>query len=635
MHTRHPLASPTAWHGRVHDFLEAESEAIVSALHARHRATDEQIIAWVETIRALARSLREVSNSNREAGDWWIAFEYELPREGGRRPDVCIVTTSDVLVIEVKATGKPTQEAVEQCRAYVRDLREYHEACHGANVRGLLLVTRWAGSTRLDSIDVCGPARIPAVLHQLRGAGPSPNLVDLWLAAPYAPLPSLVAAARMLFEREKLPEIRRAKSAGVHEAVRTLGTIAERARNSGSHHLVLISGSPGAGKTLVGLQFVHDHRSGSEDKVPAVFLSGNGPLVEVLQHVLGTKVFVQDVHRFMWEYGVRGLTASPEEVLIFDEAQRAWDREKVEAWYREKKGIEHRQSEPETFVRIVGARPAGGVLVGLIGYGQEIHNGEEAGIAQWADAIAAHGGEWTIHCAGRLRDFFQGFVVEEHGALDLNESLRSHAADELHLWVEHLLEGRLDEAGRLSERLTNAGFSLWMTSDLGLARRFVVDRYAPEATKTYGLLASSKSKNLAKYGLDTTFGSPLVLRPGQVGRWFHGAPPRCRELASVATEFQCQGLELDGGLLLWGNDLVWKDERWMIPRYSRAQARDPQRLRKNSYRVLLTRFRDGIVVYVPPDVEMGDTFSALRRAGFRPLGVDLSAVEEAGTPGGS
>lgn len=624
MQVPHSARLPTAWHGRVKDLVQSKPEAIVSVLHARYPASDEQLSAWAEGLRVLVAQLRSKVERTPSALGWWVAFEYELPREGGRRPDACIVTADEVLVVEVKATARPPPEGIDQCRAYVRDLREYHAECHNRPVSGALLVTGWSGIMETGDVTVCGADELGTVLDALVSDGPSDDRIQSWLAAPYLPLPTLVEAARMLFLKEPLPDIRRARSAGVGDAVRALREIARRAMATRTHHLVLVSGSPGAGKTLVGLQFVHEHRADLHGKASAVFLSGNGPLVEVLQHVLETKVFVQDVHRFMREYGVPTVLPPPEDVLVFDEAQRAWDREKVQQWYQEKKNLDHNLSEPETFVRIVGSREQGGVLVGLIGYGQEIHNGEEGGLGQWREAVSGSDRDWVVHCAGRLREYFQGSVVEEHGALDLSVTLRSHGADRLHLWVEHLLEGRLSEAGRVAEEMRAQGTFLYMTQDLAAARAFITARYADEHAKTFGMVASSKSKNMASYGVNTGYGSPAVLRPGQVGPWFYGKtnlPPRCRELSAVATEFQCQGLELDGGIILWGSDFVWNGTTWRIPAMPRAHARDPAQLRKNSYRVLLTRFRDGFVVYVPPGQEMAETSSALHRAGIQQLPV--------------
>ena len=561
--------------------------------------------------------LRSVVAQRPEARAWWLAFEYELPQEGGRRPDAILVTARDVLVIEVKDTERATSEGIAQCAAYVRDFQEYHACCRALDVRGVLYVTRWPGRPlESNGVRVVSENGLAEAILSLRGGGPSMEDVGDWLRAPYAPLPSLIEAAKRIFRDEPLPQLKRVQNSNIPLALETLHGIAERASRDRAHHLVLLTGAPGAGKTLVGLKFVHDY---SQPQGPrAVFLSGNGPLVTALQHILRKKVFVRDLHAFMREYGVKQQAASPEAVLIFDEAQRAWDQAKVQKEYPKKWNLQHDASEPETFLHIVGRRDAGGVLVGLVGYGQEIHSGEEGGMAQWRDAIERSPIPFVIHCPPRLRAHFEGLTIEEHTSLDLGVSIRAHAADNLPLWVESLLEGRLGEARRHADRLRASGFYLHVTQDLDNARAFLEARYAEEPTKTYGILASSKSENLANYGLDTSFYSRMTVPRFAIGKWIHGDeknPPTCRAMTHHATEFQCQGLELDGVLVAWGSDLVWEDDRWVYHGPRSPGVKDLLRIRKNSYRVLLTRGRDGAILYCPPGKEMEDTARAIREAG--------------------
>ena len=467
----------------------------------------------------------------------------------------------------------------------------------------------------MEDVTIVGPHDLEGELATLRGSGPARETIQQWLAAPYRPLPSLVQAARHIFDHEPLPEIRRAQSTGIPQALATVHAIAQRARRDGEHHLVLLSGAPGAGKTLVGLQLVHEQANLATGESPAIFLSGNAPLVEVLQYALRNKVFVQDVHKFMYDQGVKSTLPASEDVLVFDEAQRAWDRDRVEEWYLKNRGIRHPYSEPETFVNIASRRKTGGVLVGLVGYGQEIHTGEEGGVGQWGEAITRAGVKWTIHCAPRWTPHFPGARIEEHSSLDLVVPIRAHAASEAHLWVEHVLEGRLEEARAAAKRLRDTQYYLYLTDDLHAARSFMHARYEAEPAKTFGIVASSKASDLPAHGLENDFTSTRRVR---IGPWFYGRdgqPPRCRAMDQVVTEFQCQGLELDGVILGWGNDFQWNGRQWEM--HARHRARDPERLRKNSYRVLLTRARDGIVIFCPRQHAL--TFDALTQAGCAPL----------------
>jgi hypothetical protein len=280
-----------------------------------------------------------------------------------------------------------------------------------------------------------------------------------------------------------------------------------------------VTGVPGAGKTLVGLQFVYLTRfSEDEAERPAVFLSGNGPLVDVLQHALKNRIFVQDVHGFLVRYGGSPIKLpTAEHIWVYDEAQRAWDGERVMS----KRG--HPLSEHEDFVKLGMRLPDWAMLVGLIGEGQEIHLGEEGGLKLWSDAIEASGGDWTIHCPNHVAAVFEGHKVIVDDALELTVTLRSHVAGDLHQWVRLLLDGRLAEASSVAESMQRASYDLYVTRDLEEAKRYVRARYEGEEDKRFGLLGSSKAKNLPTYGMNTSFQATRAFRPGP---WYNDPASR-------------------------------------------------------------------------------------------------------------
>ncbi len=230
------------------------------------------------------------------------------------------------------------------------------------------------------------------------------------------------------------------------------------AREKSERHIAFVPGVPGSGKTLVGLQFVYSTKlSDNAGDRPAVFLSGNGPLVSVLQDALQNRIFVQDVHGFLLRYGGLRKTRLPEEhVWVYDEAQRAWDSEQVKG----KRG--HDLSEPDDFLRLGMRMPQWSMLVGLIGEGQEIHLGEEAGLRQWDDAIGGSGGDWIVHCPARVAEIFPQRNVQINDALDLSTSLRSHVAGDLHEWVASLLAGDIHGASRRAGSFSNSAFNLYI-----------------------------------------------------------------------------------------------------------------------------------------------------------------------------
>jgi DUF2075 family protein len=437
---------------------------------------------------------------------------------------------------------------------------------------------------------------------------------DSWIQADYAPLPTLVAAARRLFEHEPLPQIKRAQSAGINRTISSLVEISESAEANNELHLALVTGVPGAGKTLVGLQFVYAHHaSNSEHNRPAVFLSGNGPLVRVLQHALKSGIFVQDVHGFLKQYGGDQGRLPEEHIWVYDEAQRAWDADRVQ----EKRG--HRASEPEDFLRLGERMSSWAVVVGLIGEGQEIHLGEEAGLVQWNDAIASLPGDWIVHCPERVASIFTASEVRTDETLDLTVSLRSHLAEHVQTWIREVLSDDLVSAKATAASVREQGFDAYITRDLSLASGYVRARYEGQEDKRYGLLASSKAKNVSNWGVNNSWNYTKNIREG---RWYND-PPESRfsscQLHDVVTEFSCQGLELDFPIIAWGDDLRWNGIRWESLPQLRSKARDPHQLRINSYRVLLSRGRDGFVVFVPPDPLEDTTAAALVEAGLVPL----------------
>ena len=243
--------------------------------------------------------------------------------------------------------------------------------------------------------------------------------INNWLNSDYLPLPSVLQAARMIFQNEELPKIKSAESAGIKDTIAKLVEITIDAKRTNSYYLVLVTGVPGSGKTLVGLQFVYT----LDD--PGVFLSGNGPLVEVLKHALGkeSKSFVQPVHNFLKTHGGSNIKNPPENVWVYDEAQRAWDSNRV----NEKRG--HNNSEPDDFIKIGDRINTWSLVVGLIGEGQTIHLGEETGLELWKNAINNSPNIWKIFCPQKLENIFSGLNIQFHDELDLTKTLRSHRAE--------------------------------------------------------------------------------------------------------------------------------------------------------------------------------------------------------------
>jgi len=631
-------ATRYGWQSDFHDFRETPPQVIRERLSAFVAdASPEQHRAWADSIPPLQGEVAKSIVTNTLARDYSAILEYMLPMES-RRPDVILLIGGSVMIVELKGKTRPSQADLDQVAAYARDLRNYHRECAGREVYPVLVPTRARGDLGVrDGVCIAGPDAIHALVTSLT----KPDLRsaisrDAFLSdSAYCPLPTLVAAARELMQSGTLRTIDRARAATA-PALEEISRIVHQAHLTKSRHLILLTGVPGAGKTLVGLQTVHARylddlvvtRPDGKPTTPAVFLSGNGPLVEVLQYEMRAaggdgKTFVRGVKEYVKRYSAKQSLVPPEHVLVFDEAQRAYDIDKMRASHN---SIEAK-SEPHEFIGFADRIPEWCVVIGLIGSGQEIHVGEEGGIGQWKDAVEAslRVSDWTIHAPESLAAIFdQSFVpFEPRQTLNLDQELRFHQAKDLHGFVAGLLTGDpVDDLARRATILNEEGLHLRLTRDLTVAKEYLRERYATDSQARFGLIASSKDKTLPRFGVLNDFQSTKRVK---FGPWYgdderaYGSQS-CRLLETCVTEFGAQGLELDAALLAWGTDLrrvngTWSNE--LSAKYlKRSMVKDPLQLRINAYRVLLTRGRDATVIFVPPVAEMDETYVYLKNAGM-------------------
>lgn len=605
-------------------------------------ASPEQVRAWRDSIPSLQREVEKTLIRDALAAHYSAILEYVLPMET-RRPDVILLVGDGVLVVELKGKDHASQADIDQAAAYARDLKCYHRECWNRDVVAVLVPTRASGYLcQSHGVHVTGPDVLDSLVAQLTADGATAPLdrAKFLDESAYCPLPTLIEAARELFQSGQLRTIHRA-NAKTEPAVENISNVVHHAAHTRSRHLVLVTGVPGAGKTLVGLKTVHARylddlavpRASGKPTAPAVFLSGNGPLVQVLQHELkraggGGKAFVRGVKDYVRTYSSRPDKVPPEHVLVFDEAQRAFDVEMVRL--KHESHASECRSEPEHFIEFAERIPEWCVVIGLIGSGQEIHVGEEGGLVQWRRAVegANRPDEWTVHAPLALEDVFEGSPVrfDLQPSLNLDTELRFHLATDLHRFVAGLVTANGDDVLRpIAERLEQSGYHLRLTRNLDTAKQYLRDRYNEDQDARFGLLASSKDKDLESLGVPNGFQATQRVK---LGPWYgdnEDAPGAhsCRHLLTCVTEFGAQGLELDAALVAWGTDFVLQDGAWSNARargYKQQRlVKDALQLRRNAYRVLLTRARDVSVVFVPPLPVFDETHHYLSRIGFTAL----------------
>ncbi len=633
------------WESDFPRFRRTEARVIRGRLEEFIRdASVEQVRAWQASIPQLQHEIGEVVDRDASAAGYTAILEYELPMEA-RRPDVVLLVRGPVIVLELKGKQAPSQADVDQAAAYARDLQCYHRACEGRRVVPIVVPTRAKGRLGARAgVEIMGPDAVDGAVEELTAAASEPAIVasEFLAEAAYRPLPTLVEAARELMQRGDLRRIHRA-AAATEPAVEEVSRIIHEAAAKRERRLILLTGVPGAGKTLVGLRAVHAHflddlavpRAGAKPTAPAVFLSGNGPLVEVLQYELraaggGGKTFVRGVKDYVKRYSSRREPVPPEHVLVFDEAQRAYDAEQVTAKHASTRGFEGGKSEPEHFIEFADRVPEWCVVLGLIGSGQEIHVGEEGGLVQWRRAIegSENRAAWRVHGPPALGIEFDGGPAEfvSSVTLNLDTEIRFHLAGDIHRFVAGLLDGAAATANAvIASKLERDGYHLRIARDLDRCKEYLRERYADDPDARFGLVASSRDRDLEGFGVPNGYQDTKRVKFGpwygdaEVARGGHS----CRHLRTCVTEFGAQGLELDAVLLAWGTDLARSGESWSTSRargYKRgSHVRDPFRLRLNAYRVLMTRGRDATVVFVPPLSELDETYAYLTASGYGAL----------------
>jgi hypothetical protein len=624
--------------------------------------TTEQRDAWVAQVKAL-----QLAFASRTSGK--VYFEYDIPRLG-RRIDVVALLDHVIFVFEFKqGESRFTGQAIDQVWDYALDLRNFHEASHLCSIAPVLVATEanpgltgivlTTDDPRMPQPICIGANQIAEtmtrVLEQLDG---DPIAVAEWEKGRYSPTPTIIEAARALYSRHSVKEISRS-DAGAQNLTRTAAAveqIIDAAQDGGHKALCLVTGVPGAGKTLVGLNAATRHRD-LKDLQHSVFLSGNGPLVKVLREALardavdqgkanGRKLlksdarrevsaFIQNVHHFRDEY-LRDPSAPADHVALFDEAQRAWNLEQTRRFMQQKKGVSgFNQSEPEFLISCLDRHHDWAVVVGLVGSGQEINTGE-AGVSEWIESILRSFPDWNIHLSPALQstdtlsaDLQQRMQRHAHWNRDLHlsSSMRSFRAERLSDFVQALLA--MEEVGARSlYRQLEGRYPIYLSRNLQAAKAWV--RQRARGSERFGLLASSQAQRLKPYAVN-------VQSPVDPVHWFLNERNDVRSsyyLEDPATEFLVQGLELDWACVVWDGDLRHSKSGWFHnefrgSRWNRINAPERRRYLENAYRVLLTRARQGMVIVVPEGASDDATRNAVFYDGtFEYLkGLGLSLLE--------
>jgi len=649
----------------IENFLNKSINEILGNISGNSEFSDEltQKDAWKEEIKILKDILEPYSGS--------IYFEYSIPRMG-KRIDVLLIIQSIIFILEFKVGEKEYHSySIDQVWDYALDLKNFHETSHNKLIAPILIATNAKSPDVIVSITAQNdqlliPIRsntesLGSIIESILDFFDDGKIIDAkeWEEGRYCPTPTIIEAAMALYNNHSVSDISRSDASAINlsQTSDRVSEIIRLSKEKSEKAICFVTGVPGAGKTLVGLNISTTHID-KESELYSVFLSGNGPLVAILQEALArdkvlraskrgeklkkgaarseVKAFIQIVHHFR-DDSLKDEKPPIEHVALFDEAQRAWTLEQTSTFMRQKKGKPNfSQSEPEFLISCLDRHPDWAVVVCLVGGGQEINTGE-AGISEWIEALERSFPDWKIYISDKLSDSEYNAEkileriknrpnVEYSESLHLAVSMRSFRAENVSLLVKQLLDLNIKEAQTTLQQVSS-NYPIVITRDLLEAKQWLKEK--ARGSERYGIVVSSQAQRLKPLAIDVRYNIDPI-------HWFLDGKDDVRSsyyLEDVATEFQVQGLELDWACVVWDGDFRYSENGWEYrsfvgTKWQNINKEERKNYLKNAYRVLLTRARQGMVIVVPAgDTEdptrnpsfYNDTFKYLKEIGFTVL----------------
>lgn len=618
----------------ISDFLKQSTAEILGVIHSNDMSAEttiQQSNTWETEVEILKKQLSVLREGR-------LIFEYTIPRKG-KRVDNVVLYKNIVFLLEFKCGDNEYKSGTyDQVYDYALDLRNFQKESHDKLLVPIMISTKAQAIENKVVIHdrIIEPLKCNAdnigdtILSVAEKYSEAPFDYIQWENSEYLPTPTIIEAAQAMYGGHNVKEITRSDAGAENLSVTTdeINKIIEHSKANNRKSICFVTGVPGAGKTLVGLN-IAIQRSNAHKGEHAVFLSGNFPLVTVLQEALArdsvdrakekgnrvskkdalreTSSFIQIIHRYRDSF-VGNNNIPPERVAIFDEAQRAWTHEMIKNFMSTKKGIaDFEYSEPEFLISTMDRHKDWAVIVCLVGGGQEINTGE-AGLPEWFDSLRKSFPDWDVYVTPQLNDdeyrrerswvsMIANLNVVEIEKLHLATSIRSFRTPDLAAFVKAVLDADTEEAKRLCQQIKDK-YPVVITRNINKAKAWVQDK--SRGTTRYGLLASSGGLRLKPEGV-------FVKNEISVANWFLNGKDDVRSsyaLEDVVTEFDIQGLEIDYAVVAWDANFRFDGTQWTYHTFSGDKwkncSNEEKRLYlKNSYRVLLTRARQGMAIFVP------------------------------------
>ena len=604
-------------------------------------SSQSQINAWIDQILMLQQKLI----TSGCYGD--IIFEYDIVRLG-KRIDVVLLIKHMVFSIEFKNGEKQyLARHAEQAEDYALDLKNFHKESENLYVCPILVATEAADRENIvDAYDdgqiklqYANKNTLMACIKNVYEKYGTEEKIDFskWYNSPYCPTPTIIEAAVAAYRDNTVKEIANSEAGqiGINACESKIAEIIKFTKDNNKKSIIFITGVPGAGKTLVGLDLAAQNLS-IKNNSKAVYLSGNGPLVAVLRKALidntnerlkekngklhkddrknneiAVNAFIQEAYRFRKDNINHPDLEPPENVIIFDEAQRCWNKEKLSDWSNKKMGININVSEPEYFIQIMNRRKDWATIICLVGLGQDIYDGE-VGINEWFRAAIKHFEEWDLYYSPQIFDQLEDKNIDRElimtsskckpvKELYLSTSIRSFRSEKQSEFIDNLLANNPEKAKQIYKAMKK-DYPIYLTRDLNKAREYV--RVKVRGSQRSGIIACSSAQRLKPEGI-------YVSTNIDVENWFLAPKDDLRSsnaLEIVASEFKVQGLEIDYSIVCWDADLRRKNNEWDYysfkgTSWQRRNKQEQQRYLLNAYRVNLTRARQGMVIFIPNGVD--------------------------------
>ena len=642
------------------EFLKQKPQEVLGTLHNNYHGDSLTTTndAWMGEIDIMQQVLQPWKDENAQ-----IIFEYDIPRLG-KRIDVVLLLRGIIFCLEFKVGQRDALQAdVEQVMDYALDLKNFHRFSHDKVIVPILVPTRHSTATtefkpsvyedQIYNPLITGEEQLQEIILSVLDHAKAMNegVIDNWTISPYTPTPTIIEAARALYENHSVEDITRheADKVSTDRTINYILQVIENSKAEKKKSICFVTGVPGAGKTLVGLDVAikQTYRDGEMDKENgAVYLSGNGPLVAVLTEALArdnqkkcaakgerknvtdsrreVSEFIQIIHRYRdnmlakiknpVENGVVEIDPEKaihleytgygevEHVAIFDEAQRSWTHKRI-ADYLKRGGTYGNKlkvpnfplSEAEFLIWSLDQREDWAVIVCLVGGGQEINTGE-AGITEWIKALNSMFKHWNVYISDKLTDaeYAEGHVnellkdsdkVTFANDLHLAVSLRSFRAETLSAFVQSMLAFRSDAAD-LYKDVASRNYPIVLTRDMDTARAWL--RKQARGTQQTGVLVTKVAARFKPLAVHI-----LAQDEDNAVHWFLEDKTDIRSsnyLEDAATEIQVQGLELDYACVLWDADMRYEEGKWEFYKFNGKNKWNQEKNKENK-KYMLNAYR--------------------------------------------